>query len=61
MAERGIMITTSRFKKMREQGVVYIDKTALKQIDDKGYAIQYEASNKKVIKIGTAITLRPSK
>ncbi len=25
---------------------------ALKQIDDKGYAIQYEASNKKVVKVG---------
>jgi hypothetical protein len=25
---------------------------ALKQIDDKGYAIQYEAGDKKIVKIG---------
>jgi ATP-dependent exoDNAse (exonuclease V) beta subunit len=25
---------------------------ALKQIDDKGYAIQYEAGNKRIVKIG---------
>ncbi len=25
---------------------------ALKQIDDKGYAIQYEAGDKKVVKVG---------
>ena len=63
-------VDIDQFQKIREQGMLYVDKTdifvlelkvddtvenALAQIDDKGYAIPYAADGRKVTKCGVRI------